>query len=701
MSHWYPCLLLVISFVLDQPIWAQETTNRVFELHVATRGDDRWSGVSSEPNENRTDGPLATLEGARDRLRQLRRDGEVGNCPVTIWIQGGTYELSRPLALTKEDSGSSAAPVVYRAVPGEEVRLLGGRVLNGWQTVTDAGVLRRLDAAARGQVQEAQLPADVVNQLTPIQPGSTWATSEPGVELFFQDRPMTLSRWPNDGFIKILDVHGPTPVDVRGTKGCKEGILEYDSDRPRRWQDEPEVMVHGYWFWDWADQRLRVESIDVDAKRIRLASTPQHAYGFRRGQWFYAYNLLSEIDQPGEWYLDREQGKLYFWPTGPLEAGRPTISLLPALVELDQASHIVLRNVTLECVQRTAVSVNGGENVRIVGCVIRNVGGWAVRIQDAIQSGVVGCDISNTGDGGISLSGGDRRTLTPAGLYAENNHIHHFSRWNPVYRPAISLQGVGNRASHQLIHDAPHMAIGFGGNDHVIEWNEIHSVVYGSNDAGVIYAGRDATMRGHVIQYNFIHHIYGYEGKGCVGVYLDDMFCAAKIHSNLFVQVPRAAFIGGGRDNFVENNIFVDCQPALHVDARALGWAAYAMDTLKDRLRDVPYEEEPWRSRYPQLLDYLNDDPAVPKGNVIARNICWKGRWGEIEAKARPHLTLDKNLVDQDPGFVAPEAGDFRLRDDSPALELGFQPIPLERIGLYPSDDRASWPVEHTVRSRP
>ena len=173
MSDWYPCFLLVTSFVLNQPIWAQETTNRGSELHVATGGDDRWSGVRSEPNANRTDGPLATLEGARDRLRQLRRNGEIGDRPVTIWIQGGTYELSRPLELTKEDSGSSTAPVVYRAMPGEQVRLLGGRVLNGWQPVTDADVLRRLDATARGQVQETQLPADVVKQLTPIQPGST------------------------------------------------------------------------------------------------------------------------------------------------------------------------------------------------------------------------------------------------------------------------------------------------------------------------------------------------------------------------------------------------------------------------------------------------------------------------------------------------------------------------------------------------
>ena len=114
----------------------------------------------------------------------------------------------------------------------------------------------------------------------------------------------------------------------------------------------------------------------------------------------------------------------------------------------------------------------------------------------ATRHGVAGCDIYETGDGGIALTGGDRKTLTPGGLLADNNHIHHYSRWNRIYQPAIALNGVGNRATHNLIHDAPHMAIVFGGNDTRIEFNEIHSVCYESNDAGAIYAGRNWTMRG-------------------------------------------------------------------------------------------------------------------------------------------------------------------------------------------------------------
>jgi hypothetical protein len=88
----------------------------------------------------------------------------------------------------------------------------------------------------------------------------------------------------------------------------------------------------------------------------------------------------------------------------------------------------------------------------------------------------------------------------------------------------------------------------------------------------------------------------------------------------------------------------------------------------------------------------------APRGNVIERNICVGGRWGDFEAKAKPLVSFRDNLLDQDPRFVDPEHLNFQLKDDSPAFKLGFQKIPLEKIGLYEDDRRASWPVHHTVR---
>ena len=672
--------------------------SRVRAIYVAPDGNDSWSGHLPSPNRTRSDGPFRTLERARDEVRALlAKSGGSPGAGITVWIGGGTYALRNPLELGPQDSGSEHAPVTWAARPGQQVRISGGVVLSGFEPVTDPDVLKRLDESARGHVLQVRLASLGLHDLPSIQAGMGWGNSRPGVELFFEDRPMTLARWPNHGFTRIAGVLGLQPVDVRGTKGDAVGAIKYEGDRPARWVDEKEVWLHGYWFWDWADERERVQRIDT-AQHIIYLQPPYHSYGYRPGQWFYAENVLSELDEPGEYMVDHQANVLYFWPPGDLEKGRPTLPLTESLVHISGASHITLKGITFEACRGTAITVEGGADVRVVACVIRNTGGWAVSMRQSPESGVEGCDIYGNGDGGVIVEGGDRATLTPGHMFVDNCHIHHYARWNPVYKPGVMVGGVGNRVTHNLIDNAPHMAIGFGGNDHLIEYNEIHSVCYQSNDAGAMYAGRNWTMRGTIIRYNYLHDISGFEGRGCVGVYLDDQYCGTQIYGNLFWKVTRAAMIGGGRDCSIINNIFVDCTPAIHLDARGLGWAADGFSGLKASLEAMPYQKPPWSLRYPQLVHILQDDPMAPKGNVVARNICVGGRWGDIEEKARKYAEFQNNLIQTDPQFVDAAKGDFRLKRSSPAWAMGFRRIPLEKIGLYRSPNRASWPVSSKVR---
>jgi len=656
-------------------------------LHVAPDGSDANPGTAAKP--------FATLERARDEIRALKKAGTLPEGGVAVELAPGIYERAKALELTAEDSGTPDAPITWLARPGSEVRIVGGKAVTGWKPVSDKAVLDRLDPAARGHVVQADLKALGIAALGGVNSNR--------LELFFNDQPMTLARWPNEGFVKIVGLVEPGTVNVRGTKGSKTGKFFYEGDRPKRWAAEKDPWVHGYWFWDWSDQRHPVAAIDT-AKRIIAVKPPYHGYGYRVGQWFYAFNLLSEIDRPGEWYLDRGAGVLYFWPPSDAAKGRAVVSIADGLIAMKGVSHVSVRGLILEACRGTAVRIEGGSHCNVVGCTIRNVGGYAVSVRGATDCRVAGCDIYGVGDGGISLSGGDRKTLTPARLAAENNHIHHYGRWNRMYKAAIHLNGVGNRAAHNLIHNAPHMAIGFGGNDHDIEFNEIHSVCYESNDAGAMYAGRDWTMRGTVVRHNYLHHINGFRGRGCVGVYLDDMFCGTQIVGNVFYRVTRAAFIGGGRDCTVANNIFVDCPRALHIDSRALGWAKYHTEGWVKEGREkrthkgIRFMEPPYSTRYPQLLKILDDEPLAPKGNVVERNIFVGDRWNDVDARARRYVTMRNNLTDTDPLFVRKPPASFELRKDSPAWKLGFQRIPFEMIGLYKSPERASWPVRHTVR---
>lgn len=646
-------LLAILALVgLTSPLAAAQAPAR---FYVATGGNDAWSGTLAAPNVESTDGPFATLARARDAVRQADKSSG-----AEVILRGGLYEVKEPLVLGAEDSGAENARVVWRAADGEEVRLTGGVVVPAFAPVTDAAVLDRLEESARGAVVQADLKALGITDFGTPEGG--------GAYLYFKGQPMTLSRWPNEGFVNMVDVIGGDTFEIRGNVQDRIGRWVYEGDRPSRWLVENDAWVHGYWCWDWSDQRHKVKSIDPEA-HVMEVEPPYHGYGYRKGQWYYAFNLLSEIDMPGEWYIDRESGVLYFWPPEPVAHGDAVVSVLANMVTMNEASYVTFQGIVIEGLRGRALAMTGGRENLVADCTFRNSGEDAASVSGGLHHGVTGCEIYNMAGGGISISGGDRAALSPANHYAVNNHIHDYGRWYRMYRSGISMHGVGNRVANNLIHDAPHMGIMFGGNDHVIELNEIHNVCLESNDAGAMYAGRDWTMRGTIIRNNYLHDITGFRGHGCVGVYLDDMYCGTEIVGNIFYRVTMAAFIGGGRDCSIVNNLFVDCNPALHIDARAMGWAHEHGDMwieegkTKGTLSGIAYNKPPYSERYPALVNILEEEPKSPRGNLIARNVCIGGNWDtSIEEVAKQYLTFENNIVDTE--------------------GIGFTSIPIENIGL-------------------
>jgi hypothetical protein len=654
------------------------------EFHVASNGNDSNSGTEAQP--------FATLAKAQNAVRQWRRSGATTG-GATVYLHGGRYEITQPMSLTDEDSGTQDAPVVWQNFKGENVVLSGGRTIRDFRAVTDASVLARLPESGRGNVLQADLKAAGVTDFGDV------ASTGKRAELFFDTCPMTLARWPNEGFTQVVDVVGGQPIVSHGIQGDAVGRFVYSGDQPGRWSNEPEVWVSGYWFWDWADARQRVKSIDSASRTIELAA-PHHNYGYRKGQRYYAFNILAELDSPGEWYLDRQNGLIYFWPPSTDHETSVTLSMTPTLFSLSTASWITLRGVLLEATRETAIQIDGGTGVRIEGCVIRNTGMWGVSINGGTNHGVSGCDLFQIGEGGISLNGGDRNSLMPGEHFAENNHIHHFSRLVRTYRPAVGLQGVGQRVSHNVIHNAPHTAILLSGNEHLIEFNEIHHVCEETGDVGAFYMGRDWTMRGNVVKHNYFHNLSGPGLHGAMAVYLDDAASGTTVFGNVFYRAGRAAFIGGGRDNIVENNVFVECEPSVHLDARGMGWMRETAEPggfMDKRLDEVPYRQPPWSNRYPELVNIRNENAVAPQGNKIIRNVSVGGKWLNIEKAAESGALIENNLVDQEPGFVDAAKLNFQLKQESPAWALGFRRIPIDEVGLIDNDLRAARPKALTI----
>ncbi|MBT3344169.1 MAG: T9SS type A sorting domain-containing protein [Gemmatimonadetes bacterium] len=636
-----------------------------------------------DDNPGTVDQPLASLEGARQRVSQIREPGE----PVTVLFAAGTYPFTRPVTFRAADSGSPSARITYRGIPGQEVRFSAGRQVTGWQEVTDLDVRRRLPAASLPHVRVAHLDSQGINdfgQLTTH--GFAIGSLRAEAELFWNDEPMVLARWPNEGFRGATGLDGTRRVTV-------------DTDRVAQWEDESDPWILAYWQFDWAE--IFEPIVEIDGPNRVLLRSPDVELRFTiapsKTRW-YGYNLLSELDTPGEYYLDRESGLLYFWP--PTAQGTAVLSMAEGLLRAQNLAHVTFRGITFEACRATAISVDGGEDIRIVGSTIRNTGHRGIDIEGGIEHEVYGCNIYHCGEGGISMSGGDRPTLVPAHHNAENNHVHHFSRRARTYKSAIAISGVGNRIAHNLIHDGPHMALSAKGNDHLVEYNEVHDVIYESGDAGAYYVGRDWTQRGTILRYNYWHDIAGSTGFGGMTIYLDDQLCGQTIHGNLFERTSYSVFIGGGDDNVVTNNVFIASRKAAHLDNRGMGWQKEQTDdenwSLRTRLHDMPYQNQLWSERYPHLPGILEDEPNIPKRNVFRGNISAGGRWNDINAETKHYQTIEDNLVfDDEPDWVTlhkDEDGrplNLEFRDPEAVARIGFETLPVASMGLYQDDRRA------------
>jgi len=636
-------------------------------LHVAPTGTDTADGSEGRP--------FRTLEKARDAVRALKQShgGPLPKGGVKIMIGGGSYPVERALALATDDSGTAEAPVVYQAKSGETPTFRGGVRVTGWRPIVDTKLREKLDPTVRDRVLEADLKALGMTSWG----DATALRRQP--ELFVNGQPQTLARWPNEGFVKTGDILGTETFKVWNMiEGCKDGRFRYVEARPSRWLDEPDVRLYGYWFWDWFEEYQKVASIDAD-KRVFTLSPPYSNYGYRKDQRYYAVNVFRELDRPGEWYLDRRTGVIYWLPPEGIELSRAEIVLSAfdqPFVVMNEVEHVMFLGLALQEGRGDGIHIRGGADCLVAGCTMRQLGGDAVVIEGGQHHGIFGCTMNTLGCGGARVVGGDRRTLTPGRHSVENCTVFDISRLKRTYTPAVHLDGCGNRIAHNLFEKMPSSAMRIEGNDHLIELNVIRNVVQESDDQGGLDMFGNPLYRGVVICWNRWSDIRGGTQSGAAGVRLDDMISGVTVHGNIFERCGAVAFGGvqihGGKENLVDGNLFLDCYAGVSFSR----WGPKRwLESIQRFLQQAG--QNPYASRYPELAA-LKEDADV---NIISRNLFARCgsvflRDGGVEQTAL-NVATDRSIT---PQMVS--AGTL-INNDSQLKEMLLEPIPLEEIGPY------------------
>ena len=347
------------------------------------------------------------------------------------------------------------------------------------------------------------------------------------------------------------------------------------------------VWAYGYWAVDYASTYENVLSLNAQSGTVAVAQASikaDYCNGavptgvFTKGMRFYFGNILDELDQVGEYYLDRASGMLYLWPPADYP-GEYYVTALDNLLRISNAHDITFCDIIFEGARLSGITLAASQNIVFQNAEIRHMGLDAANFESGSgvkDSGFFGCRFHSIGATAIQLggSGGTDPAAASGGRnFVENCEITNIGKWLPNPAFGVSCMGGQNRVMHNHIHDANAQGIYSQGFNHLIAYNELNNLVHTWSDAGFIYWGG----RGSIIKYNYLHDGFGYNNAGVNGIYHDSISSGTTDFGNVLQRIQRNSIhINGGRNNLVENNILVGGNTRLGLSV----WQLHAMGII-------------------------------------------------------------------------------------------------------------------------
>jgi len=672
-------------------------------LYVEEGGNDAAAGTIGAP--------LATMTGARDKVRELKSAGESPKNGFVVYFREGEYNINEQALFTEQDSGTETAPIVYRSYPGEEVSITGSVDLDAsaFGPISDAAIKNRIiDETARERVVTANLEELGISNYGQVVLNGTYSYYNPEFsfpekykkpnanppEFFLDGKPLTIARYPNDSVLGVSEIVdygwnidddlGPNDASLLPGTPFK---IKIDDARLSHYADAKDPLLYGFFRYHWADQTV---PFTYDANTEIITSAWSALFGVTDNAQMYFYNLLEEIDEPGEYYLDYDTGDLYFYPPTDLVGQKLQMSCLDeSLIKIQNADYLEFHDFEIGTTRKEAVEISNGEHNVISNLEISNTAANAVTVFGRYNT-VKNCYIHDV-NGGIELSSNGRSDLQETCNQVINNHIKDYARILKTYNEAVCVVGVNDYVAYNEIHGADHLAIEFSGFKNKIYYNEIYDVCLNTNDAGAIYGGRSwVTGRGTEIKYNYFHDLgvgTGWSGVGAV--FLDGGQCEVTMEGNVAEDLTRAFWVGGGWDCKVINNITVNVDNAFFMSAIMKYVTASDLERWTTELESPLYSLDELKTEFP-LLDKMRQktvaDWVLPYNNYYGDNIVVNGLSESYHhTEAQNLINLGTNYVtDSDPGFYDYKNKDYRLRDDASARDIlssSFVAPPFEKMG--------------------
>ena len=706
-------------------------------FYVAPDGDDAWSGRLPQPDTRHTDGPFATLEQARDHLRTLRAAGALHG-PVTVQVREGTYYLDQPFVLTQSDSGTPDSPVSYIACPGEKPVLSGGRVITGWRPYRGEILQAELPGSRGGKWAFRQLfyggkrmtrarwpKPDPVNPLYGGWAMTAGAATEGSTTAFHYSPGTFAHHWAR-----------PTEVEVVYFSGSGQ------------WHNRVPIRS--------INEERRAITLAHAGLQFDVPGWYQ-VIPFTRDNRFYVENGLEDLTRPGEWCFDSEEGLLYFWPpredAGHSSGDSPISVVIPrldCLIDLRGAAWVTIAGLTFthtldgdnhhhEGVEGAgamyprhgwryssdALHLKDAQHCHIEGNLFDAVGGNAIYLEGYNARNVITHnEVAAAGANGICLLGS--RLRHPLFNHITDNNLHHCGAINKYTAGVFCGMSDGNIISHNRFEHLPHHAINLSNNPfgrNFVEYNEIRWADEEIADSAALNCwmeeppDRDTQRCGHVIRFNLIADTRGcevFEGHiqpggqyyPTSGIYLDNYTSNCFVYGNVIVRCSSIGIVvHAGKNNVIENNLLVDCPVGIclqdYVSTMDFWKLMAGFMTGNHLLRNILYQPD-GTGYLIRLYNWTDRTIAQSEGNVFWQRSEASYRLQDLDAghpfdyATWQRRGYDRDSLIVDPLFTDAAHDDYRLRPDSPALALGFQPIDLHSIGIRPSQagDTAHNPMQ-------